>query len=225
VLDRKWREHLYEMDYLQEGIGLRAMGQRDPLVEYQREGFDLFNAMMEAIKEESVGFLFNVEVQVEEAPPAPQLDLNALVATGPGENPGEVVAEPFVPAPPLHEAGGVESAFGAVPQAPPQPAVQPIGVGAEPGAAPAPVAPVPPTSGGLPEAFGRPDRPQNLQYTAPTVDGSGVHQSTGPMSQTAVGQSKPAGQATGGEQSRNSPCHCGSGKKYKRCHGDPRNAG
>ena len=48
VLDRKWREHLYEMDYLQEGIGLRAMAQRDPLVEYQREGFDLFNAMMEA---------------------------------------------------------------------------------------------------------------------------------------------------------------------------------
>ena len=65
VLDRKWREHLYEMDYLQEGIGLRAMAQRDPLVEYQREGFDLFSAMMDAIKEELVGFIFNVEVQVE----------------------------------------------------------------------------------------------------------------------------------------------------------------
>ena len=65
VLDKKWRDHLYEMDYLQEGIGLRAMAQRDPLVEYQREGFDLFSAMMDAIKEELVGFLFNVEVQVE----------------------------------------------------------------------------------------------------------------------------------------------------------------
>src|SRR4029450_6702219 len=64
VLDRKWREHLYEMDYLQEGIGLRAMAQRDPLVEYQREGFELFSAMMDSIKEESVGYLFNVEVQV-----------------------------------------------------------------------------------------------------------------------------------------------------------------
>ena len=64
VLDRKWREHLYEMDYLQEGISLRAMAQRDPLVEYQREGFQLFQAMTEAIKEESVGFLFNLEVQV-----------------------------------------------------------------------------------------------------------------------------------------------------------------
>jgi preprotein translocase subunit SecA len=65
VLDRKWREHLYEMDYLREGIGLRAYSQRDPLVEYQREGFDLFNAMMEGIAEESVGFLFNLDVQVE----------------------------------------------------------------------------------------------------------------------------------------------------------------
>ena len=65
VLDRKWREHLYEMDYLREGIGLRAYSQRDPLVEYQREGFDLFNAMMDGIAEESVGFLFNLDVQVE----------------------------------------------------------------------------------------------------------------------------------------------------------------
>ncbi|GHG57323.1 protein translocase subunit SecA [Flavimobilis marinus] len=64
VLDRKWREHLYEMDYLKEGIGLRAMAQRDPLIEYQREGFQLFQAMTESIKEESVGYLFNLEVTV-----------------------------------------------------------------------------------------------------------------------------------------------------------------
>ena len=69
VLDRKWREHLYEMDYLKEGIGLRAMAQRDPLVEYQREGYDMFMGMLEGLKEESVGFLFNV--QVEAAPQAP----------------------------------------------------------------------------------------------------------------------------------------------------------
>ncbi len=65
VLDRKWREHLYEMDYLQEGIGLRALAQKDPVVEYQREGFDLFTAMMEAIKEESASLVFGAEVQVE----------------------------------------------------------------------------------------------------------------------------------------------------------------
>ena len=72
VLDRKWREHLYEMDYLQEGIGLRAMAQRDPLVEYQREGFLLWQAMNESVREEAVGLLFHVEVQAEEAPAAPQ---------------------------------------------------------------------------------------------------------------------------------------------------------
>jgi preprotein translocase subunit SecA len=70
VIDRKWREHLYEMDYLKEGIGLRAMAQRDPLVEYQREGFDMFAGMLEGLKEESVGFLFNVSV---EAGPAPEV--------------------------------------------------------------------------------------------------------------------------------------------------------
>jgi preprotein translocase subunit SecA len=68
VLDRKWREHLYEMDYLKEGIGLRAMAQRDPLIEYQREGFQLFSAMTDAIKEESVQYLYNLEVQVAEPP-------------------------------------------------------------------------------------------------------------------------------------------------------------
>jgi preprotein translocase subunit SecA len=70
VIDRKWREHLYEMDYLKEGIGLRAMAQRDPLVEYQREGYDMFTAMLEGMKEESVGFLFNVTV---ETVPSPQV--------------------------------------------------------------------------------------------------------------------------------------------------------
>ena len=119
VLDRKWREHLYEMDYLQEGIGLRAMAQRDPLVEYQREGFDLFTAMMDAVKEELVSFVFNVEVQVE---------------------------------------GDQVGAKGLTP-------------------APAPVA--------------------ALQYSA--------------------ADSKPT--AAGGT-SKNAPCPCGSGKKYKRCHGE-----
>ncbi|WP_159802561.1 preprotein translocase subunit SecA [Arthrobacter zhaoguopingii] len=70
VIGRKWQEHLYEMDYLKEGIGLRAMAQRDPLVEYQREGFILFQAMMEAIREETIGYLFNLEVEVAPAAPA-----------------------------------------------------------------------------------------------------------------------------------------------------------
>jgi preprotein translocase subunit SecA len=70
VLDRKWREHLYEMDYLKQGIGLRAMAQRDPLIEYQREGYDMFATMLEALKEECVGYLFNLQVEQPEPEPS-----------------------------------------------------------------------------------------------------------------------------------------------------------
>jgi preprotein translocase subunit SecA len=73
VIDRKWREHLYEMDYLKEGINLRAVAQKDPVVEYQREGFDMFNGMLDAMKEEAVGFLFNVTVEAVPAAPAAQV--------------------------------------------------------------------------------------------------------------------------------------------------------
>jgi preprotein translocase subunit SecA len=149
VLDRKWREHLYEMDYLQEGIGLRAMGQRDPLVEYQREGFDMFGAMMDAIKEETVGFLFNVEVEVTQEPT------------------GETDIEP--------------------------------------------VAPVALTKG-----LDQPSRPVELTYTAPSVDGDGAPVTShggGDLGDGLVS-------ATGSKPGRNDSCPCGSGRKYKRCHGD-----
>jgi preprotein translocase subunit SecA len=149
VLDRKWREHLYEMDYLQEGIGLRAMAQRDPLVEYQREGFNMFAAMMDAIKEESVGYVFNLEVQVEDAPAVE------------GEVAGEAEHHELV-------AKGLEA----------------------------------------------PRRPAHLQYTAPTVDGD-VNAAPTPVHDNRI-DDQYAGTP------RNALCPCGSGKKYKRCHGDPR---
>ena len=66
IIDTKWREHLYEMDYLKEGIGLRAMAQRDPLVEYQKEGGDMFNAMNDGVKEETVRQLFMLRKQFEQ---------------------------------------------------------------------------------------------------------------------------------------------------------------
>ena len=65
ILDQKWREHLYEMDYLKEGIGLRAMAQRDPLVEYQKEGGEMFDAMKDAIKDETVRQLFMLRKQFQ----------------------------------------------------------------------------------------------------------------------------------------------------------------
>lgn len=106
TIDRHWRDHLYEMEYLKEGIGLRAMAQRDPLVEYQREGYDLFLAMMDQIKEESLGMIHNLEVQVQQpemlaadgdaaAEPvltgggldeAPEVDQSQLTYTAPAED-------------------------------------------------------------------------------------------------------------------------------------------
>ena len=81
IIDNKWREHLADMDYLRAGIGLRAMGQRDPLVEYQREGFDMFTEMIDTVRVESVKYLFHVQLAepgdgAQPAPPArpaPQL--------------------------------------------------------------------------------------------------------------------------------------------------------
>ena len=125
VLDRRWREHLYEMDYLQEGIGLRAMAQRDPLVEYQKEGYDLFSAMMDGIKEELVGLLFHVYVNIEQ------------------EDGTQVIQAP-----------GLEA----------------------------------------PKSVAN----EQLRYTAADVDGEVVNE---------------------GGTSKNAPCPCGSGRKYKRCHG------
>src|SRR6476660_3938731 len=120
VLDRKWREHLYEMDYLKEGIGLRAMAQRDPLVEYQREGFDMFAAMLDSLKEESVGFLYNLQVQVvpaeqpqqpaaADASGAPQITAASAAATA-LRNGGSNGGAPATVA--------ASSAAGAVPTAP-----------------------------------------------------------------------------------------------------------
>jgi len=116
VLDRKWREHLYEMDYLKEGIGLRAMAQRDPLVEYQREGYDMFRGMLDGLKEESVGFLFNVTVEV--APPAPELAAAAVgptaatpAAASPGTQPQPAAAaQPTPAAPAAFRAKGLDEA-------------------------------------------------------------------------------------------------------------------
>jgi preprotein translocase subunit SecA len=105
VIDRKWREHLYEMDYLKEGIGLRAMAQRDPLIEYQREGYDMFIGMLEGLKEESVGFLFNVTVEASPppavAPQAPPEGLAEFAAAAAVAGQGGVATKerPAAPAP------------------------------------------------------------------------------------------------------------------------------
>jgi preprotein translocase subunit SecA len=285
VLDRKWREHLYEMDYLREGIGLRAMAQRDPLVEYQREGFDMFNAMMDGIKEESVGALFNLKVEVQQNPiteeagetgvAAPGTAPELGVAPAAGPPPGSAPEAPSAPATAASGAGpaapgtaprtGGNGASGrsgagasraankttagarATASKSAAGAKTPAGTGRAAGAkTPAGTGRAAGTGGTtagtgrtkagtggrhrggpknaeaegngngaapvLPAGLG-PRRSGALQYTAPSVDG-GTHV-----------ESHVEGTPTGGfaNVGRNDPCPCGSGRKYKRCHGDPRN--
>jgi preprotein translocase subunit SecA len=216
VLDRKWREHLYEMDYLRAGIHLRAMANRDPVVEYQREGYDMFNAMLDGIKEESVGFLFNLEVKTKEQQEAEarakrdEAEAAALAAAQEGT--ARVLARQ-----------AAEAAAAKAPAAPAkeQPKAAAQGTarkgGKAPAAAAAPVAETPKPSGtgpqlavkGLDEAR---RGTEQLQYSAPTLDGS-------PKESGAAKAAKTATVTGSKEPARNAPCPCGSGKKYKFCHG------
>jgi preprotein translocase subunit SecA len=94
VIDNKWREHLSEMDYMRQGIGLRAMGQRDPLVEYQREGYDLFADLVDSVKRDSVRYLFHVQVAQEaEKAKQEQLRFQAQAAAAGGSSVRQAVSE------------------------------------------------------------------------------------------------------------------------------------
>lgn len=169
VLDRKWREHLYEMDYLREGIYLRAYSQRDPLVEYQREGFDMFAAMMDGIKEESVGFLFNLQVEITEDDGDDEHDHEH--DHDHDHEPAPVGAAAAAPAIDMGEAQGHAPQFRA-------------------------------------KGLERKERPTNLAYSAPSEDGE-VEVKAEAVSDEYAGVG------------RNDVCPCGSGKKFKRCHGAP----
>ena len=83
VIDQHWREHLYEMDYLQEGINLRAMGQQDPLSEWQREGFDMFEAMMGLIEDDFVQYVFHLQVVVDDQPQNPMRNVQYSAPSDP----------------------------------------------------------------------------------------------------------------------------------------------
>jgi preprotein translocase subunit SecA len=221
VLDRKWREHLYEMDYLKEGIGLRAMAQRDPLIEYQREGFDMFTAMLDGIKEEAVGYLFNVQVAPVESTTGPSMAIAD----------GQSAAEPASGAEPAASDGRAEPAASA-PNGRAEPAASmPSGKRARHAArAQEPAASLDPgledtdpgsavpaalrgTGGTVISAAGSTSI-DGLQYSGPAEDGSAVH--------SGAGRRRPSGASTAdpsGAPSRNQPCPCGSGRKYKHCHG------
>ncbi|MGY1706335.1 preprotein translocase subunit SecA [Geodermatophilus sp. SYSU D00697] len=277
VLDRKWREHLYEMDYLRAGIHLRAMANRDPVVEYQREGYDMFNVMLDGIKEESVGFLFNLEVKTKEqqaaeaaakqaeaearalaaaqagtakvlarraaaagasapAPSAPAAPASApvasasapttpasapVVADGDGTGPAAAAAAPAPAAPPAPGPAAASAPAAAPAPAPagaPAARRSPAAQKARSAAAAPEVAEAEPAGTGPELAVRGLDEPrrsaENLTYSAPSLDASAkdAGRAKAAKSATVTGTKEPA---------RNAPCPCGSGKKYKVCHGAP----
>jgi preprotein translocase subunit SecA len=207
VMDRKWREHLYEMDYLKEGIGLRAMAQRDPLIEYQREGYDMFTAMLEGIKEETVGHLFNVRVQA--ATPAP---------ADPPADSTQAIPATAQPAPAPQPASAPQPARAQQPaRSRPAPATaQSTGrhAAVEPEVDPAA------TTSVLPAAF-RSGPQSDLRYSGPTETGQTATRAGGPGNGAATPARQPREAGPAAEPSRNRPCPCGSGRKYKQCHGSP----
>jgi preprotein translocase subunit SecA len=178
VLDQRWRAHLYEMDYLRDGISLRGYGQRDPLVEYQREAFELFSALLEGVKEEAIRYLFNLEVQIEEIPAGELRSVDV-------DDPTRVLD--------VREIAAVAAKHREI----------------------------------RAKGLDTPRKQVPLQYSAPTLDGDalgagfgsgGAEGSTGPV----PGSKQPvASRRVSSDPARNAPCSCGSGKKYKKCHGAP----
>jgi len=152
IIDQRWREHLEEMDYLKEGINLRAMGQKDPLTEWQREGFEMFGGMMKGIAQDFVRYVMHVQVRNQEEQAAPKLGAPQVLNMQTSSSDDEPVASGFAQAAAQAAADdGVEA----------PPAAQPAAT----------------------------TKPQTV--------------------------TKDAFEKT----PRNAPCPCGSGKKFKQCHG------
>ncbi len=158
VIDQRWREHLYEMDYLREGINLRAMGQRDPLAEWQREGYDMFEAMMAVVDEDFVRYVTHLQVITEDAPRPVATDLRYSAPEDPVQGAQALQAAMAAPPAATGDDGGFELAAGA---------------------------------------------PDAAVATADAFDPE--------VTLEPVRVEKTPG--------RNEPCYCGSGKKFKLCHG------
>ncbi len=189
LIDQRWREHLYDMDYLHEGIHLRGIAQRDPLVEWQREGYEMFSNMMEAVQYDFVRTMFHLEVQVAEGQ-GPAIGTDMSEAWADGEDGATATNEGAAVAPSL------------------------VGSSSAPSASSASIT--------------------NLTYSAPSevVDSGASLRSAaaaGPIDEEGNLDSSPQPAAPEpmapvvrsewDKTPRNAPCPCGSGKKFKMCHG------
>jgi len=172
IIDQRWRAHLYEMDYLREGINLRAMGQRDPLTEWQREGFEMFEQMMVGVWQDFVRYVMHVQVQVNRPVPTP------------ADQPDAAVRNMSYSAPEDPSSSGGAAGIAAASRAG-------GGDGAGGGGGPGNGAQDGPGRGNGRRAAGPQDEPANVPLVKSGWD----------------------------KTPRNAPCPCGSGKKYKLCHG------
>src|SRR2546427_5299026 len=176
IVDTQWKDHLYALDHLKEGIGLRGYGQRDPLVEYKKESFNMFQALMDRIDEEMLRWIYlaqpmrGAEPPEDQEPPAPR-----------------PVAQPRLP-----RDGGFPPA-----RAPEPPAIE--------------------LGGGLGIGTGR-GLPRNLTFNNPTETPSAFDRAEPREAQGGTDEVQTV-RREGKKVGRNEPCPCGSGKKYKKCHG------
>ena len=201
VLDNQWKDHLLNMDHLKEGIGLRGYGQHDPLVEYKRESFDMFEAMMNTFQRDTVRFLFGMQII---GPNGQPLDLDAIpegvtISGAPPIPP----ARPMVPAAPLLP----ELAAG-------QPVpTSTLGFGNGAARPPQPSAPPPP------------QKPRNVETTIDRIEAEFEKRKQKELQAARMAGSGDGANGNGTQRravdkvGRNEPCPCGSGKKYKQCHG------
>ncbi len=169
IVDTQWKDHLYSLDHLKEGIGLRGYGQRDPLVEYKKESFQMFQDLMDRIDEEILRWSFLSQPMAPSEPAA-----------------GETDEGPLVPRPrrpqPTHPAA--------------------VAVG-EPELA----------------AVGVKTVPRNLSYNDPSAAQSAFAHKSQPREASGGTDEVQTIKREGPKVGRNDPCPCGSGRKYKKCHG------
>jgi preprotein translocase subunit SecA len=226
VVDRKWREHLYEMDALRDGIGLRAVGQRDPLSEYQREAYDSFVGMMAGVKEEATTYFFRLPIKRDESQ---QEGEGASAGDGSGGGTGGASPGPTVTARSAAAAATSAPSAARKPAASAPAAHVPTGEAAaaadDEGAARVAAAIPLDERGGASQLTYRSGGGQgSASYTADggtttTTDAQGrdlkKREDGSTVRQVAVGSTYTADEKVG----RNDPCPCGSGQKFKRCHG------
>ena len=162
VVDSQWKDHLLSLDHLKEGIGLRGYAQKDPIVEFKKEAFTLFEDMMARIDNETIRYLFHIQVQQGEQPPAAG------------------TREPVAPQPTRPRADAVAASAAAA----------------------------------------RANEPQHLPAVAREIERRQQRQQKDLQYQTGPAQAEaPKPVRAGAKVGRNDPCPCGSGKKYKKCHG------